>query len=62
MGEKKLDKVVGSAFEELNAEDMQQTQGAGDVDPEIYPTIVTPIVNPVSPAGLSIQVSVTLKK
>ncbi|MBR4831106.1 MAG: lichenicidin A2 family type 2 lantibiotic [Butyrivibrio sp.] len=58
MGEKELDKVVGSAFEELNAEDMQQTQGAGDVDPEILPSIVTPMYNPVqvSPAALSIQV------
>ena len=29
---KKLDKIVGAAYEELGAEDMQQIQGAGDVD------------------------------
>ena len=41
MSKKELNKVVGSAFEELNAEDMQQTQGAGDVDPEVISNCLT---------------------
>ena len=57
MGKKELDKIVGAAYEDLEQEDMQQTQGAGDVEAEIYPTIVTPIVNPVSPAGLSLSMT-----
>ncbi len=41
-GKKKLDQVVGTSFEDLNTEDMQQIQGAGDVDAETaVPVIVT---------------------
>ncbi|MBR4669351.1 MAG: lichenicidin A2 family type 2 lantibiotic [Butyrivibrio sp.] len=42
MGKKKLDQIVGAAYEELNTEDMQQIQGAGDVEAETaVPVIVT---------------------
>lgn len=42
MGKKKLDQIVGAAYEELDTEDMQQVQGAGDVDAETaVPIIVT---------------------
>ena len=34
MGKKDLDKIVGAAFEELDVDDMQQVQGAGDVEAE----------------------------
>ena len=37
MSKKDLDKIVGASFEELNTEDMQNTQGAGDVDAETMP-------------------------
>ena len=39
---KKLEKIVGVAYEELGTEDMEQIQGAGDVDAETtVPVIVT---------------------
>ena len=42
MGKKEVDQIVGAAYEDLNAEDMQQIQGAGDVDAETaVPVIVT---------------------
>ena len=41
MGENKFNKVVGNTFEELNTEDMQNTQGAGDVDPEVVANCLT---------------------
>lgn len=62
MSKKELDKVVGSAFEELNAEDMQQTQGAGDVDPEVISNCLTLTVSPSVIANPSLVLSVSLKK
>lgn len=42
MGKKKVNQIVGDSFEELNTEDMQQIQGAGDVEAETaVPVIVT---------------------
>lgn len=60
MGENKFNKVVGNTFEELNAEDMQNTQGAGDVDPEVVSnclTIVSPSVIATNPPILSISIA-----
>lgn len=50
MSEKKMDQVVGASFEDLNTEDMQNTQGGGDVNGETIVTIsnltlVGPIVS-----------------
>ncbi|SFU96250.1 lichenicidin A2 family type 2 lantibiotic [Butyrivibrio sp. INlla21] len=50
MSKKKLDQVVGASFEDLNTEDMQNTQGGGDVNAETIVTIsnltlVGPIVS-----------------
>lgn len=45
MSKKEMDKIVGAAFEELNADDMQQTQGAGDVDAET--AAITPAISPI---------------
>ena len=44
MSKKDINKVVGAAYEDLNAEDMQQTQGAGDVDAETTPALATTVV------------------
>ena len=42
MSKKDLNNVVGAAYEDLNAEDMEQVQGAGDIDAETtVPVIVT---------------------
>ena len=41
MSKKELDKIVGAAYEDLNAEDMQQTQGAGDVEAETLSLAIT---------------------
>ncbi len=42
MSKKNLNNAVGVPFEELNADDMQQIQGAGDVDTETaVPVAVT---------------------
>lgn len=60
MEENKFNKVVGNTFEELNAEDMQNTQGAGDVDPEVVSnclTIVSPSVIATNPPILSISIA-----
>ncbi len=53
MGHKKIEEVVGTAFEDLTADEMANTQGAGDVDAEAYPTIVGPVCSP-SVATISI--------
>lgn len=50
MSKKDLDKIVGTSFEDLNTEDMQNTQGGGDVNAETIVTIsnltlVGPIVS-----------------
>ncbi len=36
---KKINQVVGTSFEDLDTDDMEQTQGAGDVDAETTPAI-----------------------
>ena len=38
---KKINQVVGTSFEDLDTDDMEQTQGAGDVDAETTPLLVT---------------------
>ncbi|MCR4567492.1 MAG: lichenicidin A2 family type 2 lantibiotic [Pseudobutyrivibrio sp.] len=38
---KNLDQVIGGSFEELNTEDMEQAQGAGDVNAETVPIAVS---------------------
>ncbi len=40
--DKKIDKIVGASFEDLNTEDMEQVQGAGDVEAE---TIAVSIIS-----------------
>ncbi len=45
MGKKDVDKIVGAAYEDLNAEEMQNTQGAGDVDAETTPVIISVAVS-----------------
>ena len=45
---KKLNQVVGSSFEEMDTRDMEQTQGAGDVDAETTPVVITAAVASVS--------------
>lgn len=60
MSKKDLGKIVGASFEELDTEDMQQTQGAGDVDPEVVSnclTIVSPSVIATNPPILSISIA-----
>lgn len=61
MSKKELDKIVGAAYEDLNTEDMEQTQGAGDVDAEVvsncFPTVSVSTV----PATASI-VSITIMR
>jgi len=47
---KKLDKIVGAAYEELGAEDMQQIQGAGDLDAETAVPVIVTIVTAASAA------------
>ncbi|SFU96273.1 mersacidin family lantibiotic [Butyrivibrio sp. INlla21] len=57
MGEKEINKVVGNSFEELGAEDMQQTQGAGDVNPEVVSNCftLTPSVIVANPSLVSVS-------
>ena len=50
MGKKDLDKIVGAAYEELNTEDMQQVQGAGDVDAETSVVVSVTIATALSAA------------
>ncbi|MBR4669355.1 MAG: lichenicidin A2 family type 2 lantibiotic [Butyrivibrio sp.] len=57
MSKKDLNKVVGASYEDLNEEDMKQTQGAGDVDPEV----ATPVLSMVGPIA-SISVTVIINK
>lgn len=38
--EKKMEKIVGAAFEDISVADMENIQGAGDVEAEVTPTIV----------------------
>ncbi|SFU96315.1 lichenicidin A2 family type 2 lantibiotic [Butyrivibrio sp. INlla21] len=49
--EKKIEEVVGGSFEEMPLEDMENTQGAGDVDAETTPAL------PVSAWGVSVIAS-----
>lgn len=37
MAQEDINKVVGDSFEDLKEDEMVQTQGAGDVDPETTP-------------------------
>ena len=50
MSKKNLDKIVGVAYEDLDTEDMQQVQGAGDVDAETTVPIAVTIMTAVSAA------------
>ncbi|MEE3494017.1 MAG: lichenicidin A2 family type 2 lantibiotic [Butyrivibrio sp.] len=52
MGKDNIDQVVGASFENLNAEDMEQVQGAGDVDAETV-TVIAPIGPPITPVVVS---------
>jgi type 2 lantibiotic (TIGR03893 family) len=56
--EKKINQVVGASFEELDTEDMKQTQGAGDVDAETTPVVLSATVSKVS----CVSVILTRKK
>lgn len=53
--EKKIREVVGDSFEEMPLEDMENTQGAGDVDAESTPA--TPTI-PISAMTVSAALSV----
>ena len=58
MSKKELDKIVGAAYEDLNAEDMQQSQGAGDVNAEVVSNCltITPSVVVTNPPILSVSI------
>ncbi|SFU96265.1 lichenicidin A2 family type 2 lantibiotic [Butyrivibrio sp. INlla21] len=60
MGKKKLDQIVGTSFEDLNTEDMQNTQGAGDVDAETTPVIM-PICSPSAVVNPTLALSLISK-
>ena len=49
--EKNMEKVVGVAFEDMNVEEMENIQGAGDVEAETIPVILSAIA---SGAALSV--------
>ena len=57
--EKNMEKVVGAAFEDMNVEEMENIQGAGDVEAEATPATpaiagaVSAIASAVSGAVLS---------
>ena len=54
--ENNIEEVVGNSFEEMPLEDMENTQGAGDVDAETTPAIpyaASVIVSAVSGAIVS---------
>lgn len=36
--EKRMEEIVGSAFEDMSVADMEMIQGAGDVEAEVSPT------------------------
>lgn len=55
MGKKELDKIVGEAYEDLNAEDMQNTQGAGDVEAETLSIAITGAVASVISGAISLK-------
>lgn len=44
MSKKDLNKVVGAAYEDLNTEEMENTQGAGDVEAETISVAITTAV------------------
>ena len=44
MGKDNIDQIVGASFENLDTEDMEQVQGAGDVDAETAVMIPIPSV------------------
>ncbi|MCR4567491.1 MAG: lichenicidin A2 family type 2 lantibiotic [Pseudobutyrivibrio sp.] len=47
--DKNLEKVVGEPFEELDTEDMEQTQGAGDVNAETAAVLsLTAVTSPLT--------------
>ena len=54
--EKKIREVVGDSFEEMPLEDMENTQGAGDVDAESTPA--TPTIPITAAMTVSAAVSV----
>ncbi len=41
MAKEKINNVVGDSFEDLKIDEMAQTQGAGDVDAETTPVVVS---------------------
>ncbi|MBR4831109.1 MAG: lichenicidin A2 family type 2 lantibiotic [Butyrivibrio sp.] len=48
MSKKNIEKIVGAAYEELGAEDMQQIQGAGDVDAETAVPVIVAVATAAS--------------
>ncbi|MBO4456624.1 MAG: lichenicidin A2 family type 2 lantibiotic [Butyrivibrio sp.] len=51
--EKRIEDVVGGTFEDMNPDEMELTQGAGDVEAETTPAAVSAIVSAVSGAIVS---------
>ncbi|MEE3494011.1 MAG: lichenicidin A2 family type 2 lantibiotic [Butyrivibrio sp.] len=41
MAQEKINEVVGNSFEDLKIDEMTEIQGAGDVDAETTPVVVT---------------------
>ena len=59
--EKNMEKVVGAAFEDMNVEEMENIQGAGDVDAETLPTIIV-ATGPISTSISMISTISTVKR
>ncbi|SFU96282.1 lichenicidin A2 family type 2 lantibiotic [Butyrivibrio sp. INlla21] len=55
MGKKDLEKIVGAAYEDLNTEDMQNTQGAGDTEAETVSLAITGAIASVISGAISLK-------
>ncbi|MBO4456625.1 MAG: lichenicidin A2 family type 2 lantibiotic [Butyrivibrio sp.] len=51
---KKYDEIVGGSFENLDTEEMENVQGAGDVDVETTPAILTAVAT-IASAAVSLK-------
>lgn len=59
MNNQKLNYLVGKSFEDLSVEEMQELQGAGDVEVQSTPTVVIPISTIQVSEAISVIISAT---
>ncbi|MFA9377712.1 MAG: lichenicidin A2 family type 2 lantibiotic [Lachnotalea sp.] len=57
MDKKNINGLVGKSFEDLSVEEMQEIQGASDVDVNSTPSIIYSVISVVGSAAASGQIS-----